>query len=149
MRRESIKRFIPYFLKYKLLLLVTFIAMIIASLTSALIPYIIKNVIDTLIATKNFTNIKNFLILVAVAVLLNIVFKLIQIYVGNYAGQRIMQDIRLDLFYTVSRFKIESFSKEPSGKIITRITNDVENMNDLLNAGLVSLFADLFLFCLR
>jgi ATP-binding cassette subfamily B protein len=148
MRRESIKRFIPYFLKYKLLLLVTFIAMIIASITSALIPYLIKNVIDTLIATKNFTNIKNFLILVAVAVLLNIVFKLIQIYVGNYAGQRIMQDIRLDLFYTVSRFKIESFSKEPSGKIITRITNDVENMNDLLNAGLVSLFADLFFILL-
>ncbi|MGC8575275.1 MAG: ABC transporter ATP-binding protein [Caldisericum sp.] len=148
MRRESIKRFIPYFLKYKVLLLITFIGMVVSSITSAIIPYLIKNVIDTLIATKDFGNIKNFLAFVLIAVIANIIFKLTQIYVGNYAGQRIMQDIRHDLFYTVARFKIASFSKEPSGKIITRITNDVENMNDLLNAGLVSLFADLLFITL-
>lgn len=148
MRKESIKRFIPYFLKYKWLLLVTFISMVASSIMSAIIPYLIKNVIDILIATKDFTNVKDFLIFVFIAVAGNIIFKLLQIYVGNYAGQRIMQDIRLDLFYTVARFKLESFSREPSGKIITRITNDVENMNDLLNAGLVSLFADLFIISL-
>lgn len=148
MRKEAIKRFLPFFFKYKGMLILTLISMVLSSVTSAIIPRIIKNVIDTLISTKSFMNIRSFLIIFLVLVVANIVFKLVQIYVGNLTGQKIMKDIRLYMFDKLTMFKLESFSREPSGKIITRITNDVEDMNELLNSGIVSLFADIIFIVL-
>jgi len=148
MRKEAIKRFLPFFFKYKGMLILTLISMVLSSVTSAIIPLIIKNVIDTLISTKSFMNIRSFLIIFLVLVVANIVFKLVQIYVGNLTGQKIMKDIRLYMFDKLTMFKLESFSREPSGKIITRITNDVEDMNELLNSGIVSLFADIIFIVL-
>ena len=148
MRKDAIKRFLPFFFKYKGMLILTLISMVLSSVTSAVIPLIIKNVIDTLISKKSFTSIRFFLIIFSILVVANIVFKLVQIYVGNLTGQKIMMDIRLYMFDKLTMFKLESFSREPSGKIITRITNDVEDMNELLNSGIVSLFADIIFIVL-
>jgi len=63
MRKEAIKRFLPFFFKYKGMLILTLISMVLSSVTSAIIPLIIKNVIDTLISTKSFMNIRSFLII--------------------------------------------------------------------------------------
>ena len=148
MRKDAIKRFLPFFFKYKGMLILTLISMVLSSVTSAVIPLIIKNVIDTLISKKSFTSIRLLLIIFSILVVANIVFKLVQIYVGNLTGQKIMMDIRLYMFDKLTMFKLESFSREPSGKIITRITNDVEDMNELLNSGIVSLFADIIFIVL-
>lgn len=143
MINNAYRRFIPYFSKYKIMLVITFVSTVIASITSAIIPFLLKSLIDTLISKKDFSHIKLSFIIFVSLVFANIVFKLLQIYVGNLTGQRIMRDIRLDMFSRVSRFRLQSFTKEPTGKIITRITNDIENMNELLNAGIISLLADL------
>ncbi|MEF3244901.1 MAG: ABC transporter ATP-binding protein/permease [Caldisericaceae bacterium] len=143
MINTAYKRFVPYFLKYKIMLIITFLSTIIASITSAIIPLYLKSIVDTLISKKDFSHIKLSFIIFVSLVFANIVFKLLQIYIGNLTGQKIMRDIRLDMFGRVSRFRLQSFTKEPTGKIITRITNDIENMNELLNAGIVSLLADL------
>lgn len=145
MRQNYLKRFIPYFERYKLLLIVTFFSMLVSSIASSLLPFYAKNIIDNFTQNKEIiTVIKSGSLLIILAIL-NYVLKLTQVYYGNLAGQRIMRDIRMDFFGKLTRFEIETFSREPSGKIITRITNDVENMNELLNSGIVALLSDLLL----
>jgi ATP-binding cassette subfamily B protein len=145
MNYRHIKRFLPYFLKYKALLILTLFSMLISSVSSSLLPFYAKKIIDQFIATKEIKSVVFSSLIMLLLAALTYALKLIQIYYGNLAGQRIMKDIRLDFFKKLTRFEIETFNREPSGKIITRITNDIENMNELLNSGIISLLSDLLL----
>jgi len=145
MNYRHIKRFLPYFLKYKALLILTLFSMLISSVSSSLLPFYAKKIIDQFIATKEIRSVIFASLIMLLLAALTYALKLIQIYYGNLAGQRIMKDIRLDFFKKLTRFEIETFNREPSGKIITRITNDIENMNELLNSGIISLLSDLLL----
>ncbi len=145
MNYKHIKRFLPYFFKYKALLILTLFSMLISSVSSSLLPFYAKKIIDQFIATKEIKSVVFASLIMLLLAALTYALKLIQIYYGNLAGQRIMKDIRLDFFKKLTRFEIETFNREPSGKIITRITNDIENMNELLNSGIISLLSDLLL----
>ena len=68
-----------------------------------------------------------------------------EFYFLEYAGQHIMQDIRLKLFETIQRQAIRFFDRQPLGRLVTRVTNDVENLNEMFKTVLVTLFKDIFI----
>ncbi len=147
MKGKYLKSFIPYFKKYKLQIFFAFVALIAASVLASIIPLLSKKAIDNITASKNIPRLIYYSVIFVLTILGLYIARLLQIYIGNSAGQKIMKDIRKDLFSKMESFEIDVFSREPAGKIITRITNDVENMNDLLNYGLISLLGDiLFVF---
>jgi len=60
-------------------------------------------------------------------------------------GQRVMQDIRVELFNHILRLKAPFFDTSPVGRVVTRVTNDIENLHNLFTAILVNQFKDVFL----
>lgn len=68
-----------------------------------------------------------------------------EFYLLEYAGQHIMQDIRLRLFETIQKQSITFFDRHPLGRLVTRVTNDVENLNEMFKTVLVTLFKDIFI----
>ncbi len=66
-------------------------------------------------------------------------------YLLEYIGQNIMQDIRLDLFQRMQSRAISFHDKHPVGRLVTRVTNDVENLNEMFKSVLVTLFQDIFI----
>jgi ABC-type multidrug transport system fused ATPase/permease subunit len=60
-------------------------------------------------------------------------------------GQRVMQDIRVELFNHILRLKTPFFDTSPVGRVVTRVTNDIENLHNLFTAILVNQFKDVFL----
>jgi len=68
-----------------------------------------------------------------------------EFYLLEYAGQHIMQDIRLRLFETIQKQAIRFFDQQPLGRLVTRVTNDVENLNEMFKTVLVTLFKDIFI----
>jgi ATP-binding cassette subfamily B multidrug efflux pump len=64
------------------------------------------------------------------------------LYIMNVTGQRAMRDLRLAMFAHVQRLPNRFFTQNPVGRIMTRLTNDVENLNEMFTSGLVSLFGD-------
>ncbi len=143
--RYYIKRFIPYMTKYKFLIIISLIFLLLSTLCSMLIPLLSKQAIDKFIQAKDIHGLFKLAILFAITALILFISKIIQIYTTNLAGQRIMKDLRHDLFKHMENLAVSYFSREPSGKVITRITNDVENMNQLLSSGIVALLGDLTL----
>ncbi len=141
--RRYIKRFIPYITKYKLLILLSLMFLFIATLSSMLIPYFSKQAIDKFIKMKDVRGLVRVSLFILAAAVVLFVSRIGQIYFTNLAGQKIMKDLRHDLFAHMEKLSVSFFSREPSGKIITRITNDVENMNQLLSSGIVALLGDL------
>ena len=63
----------------------------------------------------------------------------------EYAGQQIMHDLRLRLFTHIQSLSLSFFNRNPVGRLVTRVTNDVQNMHDLFTSVIVFVFKDLFL----
>jgi len=66
-------------------------------------------------------------------------------YVLEFTGQNIMQDIRLQLFRRMQSQAVSFFDGHPVGRLVTRVTNDVENLNEMLKSVVITVFKDIFI----
>ncbi|SDX25793.1 ABC transporter ATP-binding protein [Tepidimicrobium xylanilyticum] len=82
-----------------------------------------------------------FLTTIAIAFL----FDYLQVYVLNYASQKIIFNIRQEIFSHIQSLSISYFDKNPVGRLVTRVTNDTENLNEMYTGVLVNLFKDIFI----
>jgi len=83
--------------------------------------------------------------LFAVVLLTRFVFTILQVYLLQYTGQRVMYDMRRELFAHVLRLPLRFFDRNPVGRLVTRVTNDVAAINEMFTSMLVNLFRDAFL----
>ena len=81
----------------------------------------------------------------AVVLLTRFVFTVLQVYLLQYTGQRVMYDMRRGLFAHVLRLPLRFFDRNPVGRLVTRVTNDVAAINEMFTSMLVNLFRDAFL----
>ncbi len=63
----------------------------------------------------------------------------------NYLGQRVMYDMRMAIFSKLQRLPLAFFDRNPVGRLMTRLTNDVDALNELLTSGAVAIFGDVFI----
>ncbi len=68
----------------------------------------------------------------------------VQSYLMQFVGQRVMADLRGEMFDHLQRLSVGFFSRTPVGRLVTRLTNDVDALNDLITDGVVALFSDIF-----
>jgi ATP-binding cassette subfamily B protein len=62
----------------------------------------------------------------------------------SYIGQRVMYDLRMQIFGHLQRLSIGYFDRNPVGRLMTRVTSDVETLNELFSSGVVTIFGDAF-----
>lgn len=79
-----------------------------------------------------------------IVILFTFVFNYLQVYILNYTGQKIIFNIREEIFNHIQRLNISFFDKNPIGRLVTRVTNDTENLNEMYTSVLVNLFKDIF-----
>ena len=137
-------RLIGYFKPHiPMLVLCTFLAFLINA-TILIKPYIIKYVIDEYLVAGRYdiSGIRLMGLLFFIIVVLGAVFTYIQAYVLTYIGQKIMYKIRHQLFKHIQEMSMRFFDKNSSGRILTRITNDVESLNELFSGIIINIFRD-------
>jgi ATP-binding cassette subfamily B multidrug efflux pump len=78
-------------------------------------------------------------------VVLNFILDIVQVLIMEYAGQMVMHDLRLRLFNHIQSLSISFFTRNPVGRLVTRVTNDIQNMYELFTSVIVFVFKDLFL----
>jgi ATP-binding cassette, subfamily B, multidrug efflux pump len=66
-------------------------------------------------------------------------------YLMEGIGQRIMQDIRLELFERMQSQSVRFYDRHPVGRLVTRVTNDIENLNEMFKSVMVTVFKDIFI----
>ncbi len=67
-----------------------------------------------------------------------------QTWLTSLLGQRVMRDLRMEIFRHLQRLSVSYFDRNPVGRLITRVTSDVETLNELFTSGVVSGLGDLF-----
>lgn len=106
-------------------------------------PLLVKTAIDTAITAGDIRAIDR-IVLLYLAVLAGIfAARYGQTYALNYAGQRAMHDLRMAVFRQLERQSLSFFDHRPVGALITRLTNDVEALNEFLTSGLLAVVSDL------
>lgn len=79
-----------------------------------------------------------------ITILFTFLFNYLQIYLLNYTGQRIIFNIREEVFNHILNLSVAYFDKNPIGRLVTRVTNDTEALNEMYTSVLVNLFKDVF-----
>lgn len=81
------------------------------------------------------------------AIIFAFIFNYLQVLILNYTSQKIVFNIRQDLFSHILRLSISYFDKNPIGRLVTRVTNDTETLNEMYTGVLVNLLKDIFILC--
>ena len=68
-----------------------------------------------------------------------------QVYAMELAGQRVMHDLRMKVFSHVQNLSVSFFDKNPVGRLVTRLTNDIQNIHEMFTSVLVYLLKDIVL----
>ncbi|MEK6716958.1 MAG: ABC transporter ATP-binding protein [candidate division NC10 bacterium] len=105
-------------------------------------PYLVKVAIDEHIAAKDLAGLDRVALAYVGAVVLSFLFHFAHSYTTQYVGQWVMHDIRQRLFGHLQGHDLAFFDRNPVGRLMTRVINDVENLNELLSSGVVAFLGD-------
>jgi ATP-binding cassette subfamily B multidrug efflux pump len=107
-------------------------------------PALTQRAIDVAIPADDTGLLVILAALFLVALLLDFVVEYGQTLLTAYIGQRVMYDLRIQIFTHLQRLSISFFDRNPVGRLMTRVTSDVETLNELFSSGVVTVFGDLF-----
>src|SRR5688500_14909569 len=107
-------------------------------------PYLTKVAIDQAIPAGDLDELTLIVALFTGSLLLSFVFEYLQALITTWIGQQVMQDLRMELFTHLQSLSLRFFDRNPVGRLMTRVTNDVETLNELFSSGVVTVFGDVF-----
>ncbi|MDJ0555893.1 MAG: ABC transporter ATP-binding protein [Microcoleaceae cyanobacterium MO_207.B10] len=150
---QLLQRIASYGLRHKNLVIVSLILLFPLSISGAIQPLLIGQAISLILGEKTYSflqqmSISQGLNVLATVLMLTIVIRLIfqslQGFLVQKVGQQITADIRDDLFAHVLSLGVRFFDRTPVGRLITRLTSDVEALGDVFSTGAIGIVSDLF-----
>jgi len=143
------KYIIKFIKPYILILFFTFVFLIVSTFSDMFAPIVLKNAIDKgiipFVNTKESHLLLKYTFYYFLLIFLSSVSTYLFVLFVTYTGQRAMMDIREALMEKLLSLKIVYFDKNPVGRIVTRVTNDVQALNEFFSSVLVYLLKDLLL----
>ena len=143
--KKIIFKLFGYIKPYRLLLGLTIFLLLLTAGLEILGPYLVKIAIDRYITPGKFEGLVYVVVLYGLVILFEFIIQYFQIYFTEYMGQKIMYDMRMNIFSHINKMPMSFFDKNPTGRIMTRVTTDVQTLNEMLSSGTVTLFGDVFM----
>ena len=138
------RRLLAYLRPYWRQVLVAFVAIIAGAAVQLAQPYLIKVAIDQHIATGRLEGLDTLALLFLAIVIAGFAFEYLQTWTLQLTGQRIMFDLRMAIYTHLQRIDVQYYDRNPVGRLMTRVTSDVDALNDLFTSGVVTIFGDVF-----
>jgi ATP-binding cassette subfamily B protein len=138
-------RLLTYLTPYKSAVAVAFVLILLISALRLVGPYLTKVAIDDYIARSDMAGLAWVAAVFVLALLMQFVLTYWQIYLMNLTGQRVMFDMRRQIFGHLQELHPAFFDRNPVGRLLTRVTTDVDALNELFTSGVVAIFGDIFM----
>ncbi|OFO54471.1 ABC transporter ATP-binding protein [Nosocomiicoccus sp. HMSC059G07] len=134
------KRFFSYYKPYQTLFMIDFSSAVFVGLLELLFPLIVSGFIDNLLPTGNFKIILLATVGLLAVYILNTFLQYVVTYYGHLLGTNIERDIRNDLYSHIQYLSYRYFDNTKTGKLLTRLTNDLMNIGEMAHHGPEDLF---------
>jgi ATP-binding cassette, subfamily B, multidrug efflux pump len=152
------KRLLRYLHAYRWQVAVALVAIVLKAGADVLGPYLTKVAIDKYLASHTeahslldrwlspnpLTGIAQITAMYIGLLLFSFLLEFTQTYIMQWAGQKVMFDLRSQIFRHLQRLHISFYDRNPVGRLVTRVTSDVDALNEMFTAGVVSIFEDIF-----
>ena len=138
------RRLLGYLRPYTPQVAVAFVAIVGGSALALTQPYLIKLAIDRYIAQGDLAGLNLIALLFLGILVAAFALEYAQTYIMQLTGQRIMADVRMLVYGHLQRLDIQFYDKNPVGRLMTRVTTDVDVLNDLFTSGVITVFGDVF-----
>jgi len=143
--KKTASRLFRFIKPYRHLLVLTIFLLLLTAGLQVVGPYLIKLAIDNYITPGKLEGLLYIVVLYGLAILFEFIIRYFQGYYTEYLGQKIMYDMRMEIFSHIQKLPMSYFDKNPVGRVMTRVTTDVQSLNEMLSSGIVTLFGDLFM----
>ncbi|MGA8433044.1 MAG: ABC transporter ATP-binding protein [Candidatus Sulfotelmatobacter sp.] len=152
------RRLLTYLRPYRWQVAIALVSILLKSFADVLGPYLTKVAIDRYLAPttagasglwswlspRPLTGIAQISAIYVGLLLATFVFEFLQTYYMQWTGQKVMFDLRSQIFRHLQRLHIAFYDKNPVGRLVTRVTTDVDALNEMFTSGVVSIFEDVF-----
>jgi ATP-binding cassette subfamily B multidrug efflux pump len=152
------RRLLTYLRPYKVQTGIALVAIILKALADVVGPYLTKiavdkylvqpsksaGILDRYLSSTALTGIAQIASLYVATILISFVLEFAQTYFMQWTGQKVMFDLRSQIFRHLQHMHIGFYDKNPVGRLVTRVTTDVDALNEMFTSGVVSIFEDLF-----
>jgi ATP-binding cassette subfamily B protein len=155
------RRLLHYLRPYRGVVALAFIAIFFYGILQAVPPYLLKLEVDRYLDPAGRRQIPHFLLrilspnpltgileiaflLLLPCILLAFALEFGQSFAMQLVGQKVMYDLRNQIFAHLQRLQISYYDRNPVGRMVTRVTTDVDVLNDMFSSGVVAIFGDFF-----
>src|SRR5215213_2170178 len=139
-----LRRLLVYLKPYRGLTVLAVLLLLSGAALALVGPLLTQRALDVAIPARNTGLLGTLAVLFLSALLLEFVVEYGQTLLTTYLGQRVMYDLRMQIFDHLQRLSISYFDRNPVGRLMTRVTSDVETLNELFSSGVVTVFGDVF-----
>jgi len=151
------RRLAGYLAPYKLQTGISAAAILLKAFTDIAGPFLLAVTIDTYLAPESgkqhwlthflsrtpLTGVTELALIYLGALSITFCLEFVQTYLMQWTGQKIMFDLRSQIFRHIQRMHIAFFDRNPVGRLVTRVTSDVDALNDMFTSGVLAIFEDI------
>ena len=138
------RRLLEYVRPYRRLVLAALAFLFAEGALQLVGPFLTRRVIDVAIPARDLGMVRTAALLYLAALVAQFICSYAETLLTSLLGQQVMRDLRLEIFGHLQRLSIAFFDRNPVGRLITRVTSDVEALNEMFTAGVVAGLGDLF-----
>ncbi|HTM25850.1 MAG TPA: ABC transporter ATP-binding protein [Vicinamibacterales bacterium] len=138
------RRLLAYLRPYSIHALLALAAIIGNSALQLAQPYLMKIAIDRYIPASDVAGMNSIALAFLAIIAASFCLEFTQTWLLQNTGQRIMFDMRMQIYQHLQRLDLRFYDRNPVGRLMTRVTTDVDVINDLFTSGVVSVFGDVF-----
>jgi len=142
--RKLMRRLLVYTKPYRRLMYGAFALLCVEGGVQVVGPLLTRRVIDVAVPARDVGVVMTCTALLLVALIADFITSYGQTWLTSLLGQRVMRDLRMEIFEHLQRLSVSYFDRNPAGRLITRVTSDVETLNELFTSGVVAGLGDLF-----
>jgi ATP-binding cassette subfamily B protein len=137
------RRLIGYLRPHAGAVALAFVVIVGGSLAELAQPWITQQTIDRYIATGDAAGLRQMALLFFVIVAAAFAFEYVQTALLQLTGQKIMHTMRMQVYTHLQRLDLAFYDRNPVGRLMTRVTTDVDALNDMFASGIVTIFGDI------
>jgi ATP-binding cassette, subfamily B, multidrug efflux pump len=138
------RRLLEYLRPYWRQVGIAFVTIIVSAVSSLVQPYLIKVAIDRYISQRQLAGLDGLAVLYLAVLVASFAAEYVQTWTLQLTGQHIMHDLRMAIYRHLQRLDLRYYDRNPVGRLMTRVTSDVDVLNDLFTSGVVTIFGDVF-----
>src|SRR5882672_5560489 len=153
------KRLLGYLRPYTWQVVVAVVSIVLKAAADVVGPYLVKTAIDKYLSSTSaanhtfldpflsaspLTGIAQLASVYLALLLISFVLEYTQTYLMQWTGQKVMFDLRSQIFRHLQHMHVGFFDRNPVGRLVTRVTSDVDALNEMFTAGVIAIFEDIF-----